>query len=102
MEARIARLESDVAHMRTDVAEIKLDLRGLRDKMDLLGAEVSKNTLKLTETKASIENSIASAKAETKANLKSSIASAKIWVLLFLIGYGTAILAAMARGFGWI
>jgi hypothetical protein len=26
MEARIARLESDVAHVRTDVADIKIDL----------------------------------------------------------------------------
>ena len=39
---------------------------------------------------------------ETKASLESSIASAKIWVLLLMIGYGTAILGAMARGFGWI
>jgi hypothetical protein len=33
---------------------------------------------------------------------ESSIALAKVWVLLLLVGYGTAILGAMARGFGWI
>jgi len=87
MEARIARLESDVAHLCTDVGDIKIDLRGLRDKVDLVGTKLSENTEKLTATKASLET---------------SIASAKIWVLLLLIGYGTAILGAMARGFGWI
>ena len=80
MEARIARIESDVAHLRTDVSDIKIDLRSLRDKVDLMGVKL----------------------AETKANLERAIASAKIWVLLILIGYGTAILGAMARGFGWI
>ena len=87
MEARIARIESDVAHLRTDVGDIKIDLRGLRDKVDVMGAKLSENTEKLIETKAFLE---------------SSIAAAKIWVLLILIGYGTAILGAMARGFGWI
>ena len=87
MEARIARIESDVAHLRTDVGDIKIDLRGLRDKVDVMGAKLSENTEKLIETKAGLE---------------SSIAGAKIWLLLILIGYGTAILGAVARGFGWI
>ena len=34
MEARIARLGSDVAHLRTDVADIKVDVRSLRDRID--------------------------------------------------------------------
>ena len=36
MEARMARLESDVAHLRSDVVEMKTDLRSLRDKVDAL------------------------------------------------------------------
>ena len=36
MEARIARLESDMAHVRSDVAELKTDLRALRDRIDRL------------------------------------------------------------------
>jgi len=87
MEARIARLESDVAHLCTDVADIKLDVRSLRDKVDLLGTKLSENTEKLVEMKGSFE---------------SSIASAKTWTLLIMIGFGTTILGAMARGFGWI
>jgi predicted RNase H-like nuclease (RuvC/YqgF family) len=35
MEARIARLESDVGHLCLDVAEIKVDLRGLRNWLDV-------------------------------------------------------------------
>jgi hypothetical protein len=34
MEARIARLESDVGHLRGDVAEIKVDLRSLTAKVE--------------------------------------------------------------------
>jgi len=36
MEARIARLESDMAHVRSDVSELKTDLRSLRDRVDRL------------------------------------------------------------------
>ena len=91
MEARIAQIESDVGHLRADVADIKIDLRSLSDKVDLLDAKLSEKTEKL-----------AVGLVEMKASLESSIASAKIWLLLILIGYGTAILGAMARGFGWI
>lgn len=87
MEARIARLESDVAHLRTDVADIKVDLRGLRQQVDLVAARFFEKIEKQNEKLAGLE---------------SSIASAKISMLLLLIGYGTAILGAMARGFGWI
>lgn len=34
MEARIARLESDVVHLRSDVGDFKIDIRVLRDKVE--------------------------------------------------------------------
>lgn len=34
MEARIARIESDMEHVKTDVADIKNDVRRLQDKID--------------------------------------------------------------------
>jgi hypothetical protein len=34
MEARIARLESDVAHIRTDTVDMKTDIRTLTSKID--------------------------------------------------------------------
>ena len=36
MEARIARLESDMAHVRSALVEVKTDLRSLRDRIDRL------------------------------------------------------------------
>jgi hypothetical protein len=73
MEARIARLESDVGHLRTDVADIKIDLRSLRDKVDALGAQ-----------------------------LNAKIDSAKVWALLLYVALAAAMLGTMARGFGWL
>jgi outer membrane murein-binding lipoprotein Lpp len=73
MEARIARLESDVSHLRSDVSDIKVDLRALRDKVD--------------------------AKFEA---LNSSIANAKIWALSLYIALAAVNLGTLARGFGWI
>ena len=80
MEARIARLESDVGHLRTDVADIKVDLRALRDKVDSvnenLGARIDK--------------------------LDHRLSTAMIWALTLYIGLAAMMLATMARGFGWL
>ena len=80
MEARIARLESDVGHLRGDVGEIKVDVRALRDKLDDMG----------TQLNAKIEN------------VKDSIATAKIWALTLYIALAAVNLGTLARGFGWI
>jgi hypothetical protein len=69
MEARIARLESDVGHMRSDIGEIKVDLRALRDKVD---------------------------------GVDKSVHSAKIWGMTLHVTTMGAMLAVMARGFGWL
>lgn len=34
MEARVAKLESDVENIKANVSDIKADIRGLRDKLD--------------------------------------------------------------------
>jgi hypothetical protein len=34
VEARVAKLESDVENIKVNVADIKADIRGLRDKLD--------------------------------------------------------------------
>ena len=41
MEARIARIESDVAHMREDIGNIHLDLRDLRGDMKAANDSIS-------------------------------------------------------------
>lgn len=80
MEARIARLESDVGHLRSDVAEIKVDMRALRDKMDSIGNQLS---TKIDDVRDSL------ARATTRAVM--------LYVALAAVMMGT-----MARGFGWL
>ena len=80
MEARLARLESDVTHTRSDIADIKSDIRTLRDRIDALSVDLN-----------------------TKfAALKDEIHSAKIWTLLLYFALAAGMYATMARGFGWI
>ena len=73
MEARIARLESDVAHVRSDVADIKTDVRALGERMDT-----------------------------RMDRLESNFDGKFIWGLSLCIAFATGILAAIARGFGWL
>ena len=80
MEARIARLESDVAHLRFDMADVKNELRTLRDRVDALGADLNSKL----------------------AILKDEIHSAKIWALLLYFALAAGMYATMARGFGWL
>ena len=80
MEARIARLESDVGHMRSDLADVKGDVRSLRDKVDAMNAKLS----------------------DKIDGVKDSIAAAKIWALVLYTALAGAMLATMARGFSWI
>jgi len=91
MEARIARLESDVGHLRGDVGEIKVDLRALRDRVDHMGTQLNaKIDSTATQLNAKIES------------VKDSIASARIWALTLYIALATVMLGTLARGFGWI
>jgi chromosome segregation ATPase len=44
IEARLARLESDVGHIRSDLSEVKIDVRVLRDKIDLVDSRAADRT----------------------------------------------------------
>jgi chromosome segregation ATPase len=91
MEARIARLESDVGHLREDVTEIKMDLRALRDKLDDVGGQLNE---KIDGVAGQLNGKIE--------NVKDSIASVKIWALTLYITFAAVMLGTLARGFGWI
>lgn len=91
MEARIARLESDVSHLRTDVGDIKVDLRALRDKVD--GVE--------TSLRGEIKGLEKSLRGEIM-GLKDEISSAKTWGVMLYVTLAGMMLSVMARGFGWI
>jgi ElaB/YqjD/DUF883 family membrane-anchored ribosome-binding protein len=102
MEARIARLESDVAHLVSDMADVKADLRSLRDKVDAMFI----NLFERIDGVAKDLNAKLDARFKTVddriARLSDSIANIKVWVLASQLTFGAALLAAMARGFGWI
>ena len=91
MEARIARLESDVTHLLSNVTDIKADVRGLRDRMDTGHA-------KLAERIDAVSNQL-NAKFD---GLKDSFAKAQVWALLLYIALAAVNLGALARGLGWI
>jgi hypothetical protein len=91
MEARIARLESDVGHIRADLADVKSDLRGLRDRVDVM-------TMKLSERVEAVNAQIG-ARID---GLRDEIHSAKIWAVLLYLALAAGMYATMARGFGWI
>ena len=84
MEARIARLESDMAHVRSDVAELKTDVRSLRDRMDTrfdaLDAKFDDKLDKLCE----------------------SLGSAKVWALTLYVALAGVLFGVLARGFSWL
>lgn len=91
MEARIARLESDIGHLRSDVTEVKVDLRSLRDqihsRIDRL-AEQSGNRFDGISLKID--------------SLSDSVTSARIWTLTVLVTFAALVFGTMARGFGWL
>jgi chromosome segregation ATPase len=109
MEARIARIESDVAHMRTDVADIKADQRSMRDKIDSLEATLRGEIKALEATLRGeikrVETSLLQ-KLERlndgQGSLKAEIASAKNWGLALSMTLTGVMLTVMARGFGWV
>jgi hypothetical protein len=91
MEARIARLESDVTHLLSDVKDIKADLRGLRDRMDAGHARLSE---RIDSASSELNKKID--------GLRDSLASAKVWALLLYIALAAVNLGTLARGLGWI
>lgn len=80
MEARIARLESDVHHIRSDMTDVKADIRALRDKMDGMNAKLS----------------------ERMEDLRDSVGSAKVWALILYIALAGGLFGTISRGFGWL
>ena len=91
MEARIARLESDIGHLRSDVTEIKVGLRSLRDQF------VSRVDRLAEQTDNRFDSVIAKLD-----GLGGSVASTRIWTLTFLVTFAAMVFGTMARGFGWI
>lgn len=73
MEARVAKLESDVEFIKRDIADIKQDVRDMRTEL--------KNDLK-----------------EIRCEIRSDFRT--VWAGMFAIALGLA--GMMAKGFGWL
>ena len=91
MEARIARVESDVTHLLSDVSDIKADVRGLRDRVDAVASQLN----------GKIDNVASQLNAKFD-GLRDSFAAAKVWALLLYIALAGINLGTLARGLGWI
>lgn len=86
LESRIARLESEVAQLRAEVVEMKNDVRSLVVR-ERPGSEELDSSLRAD---ASIDA------------LTASVRSMRAWLIVFYFLFSAGILAALARGFGWI
>jgi hypothetical protein len=80
VEARIARLESDVQHVCADTGEIKADVRDLRAKLDALRDAFNAKI----------------------GSLRDSLTKAMIWALVLYIALAATLLGVLARGFHWL
>ena len=83
MEARVARLKSDLAHVRSDIAEMKLDIRELRTRLVGIQADLSGLKTELAGVRGAIEHS-------TRVS--------QLWT----VTVAAALLGVMSRGFGWL
>ena len=91
MEARIARLESDIGHLRSDVTEVKVDLRSLRDQFNARIDRLAEQTNnRFDGVIAKIDG------------VGGTVASTRIWTLTVLVTFAALVFGTMARGFGWI
>jgi hypothetical protein len=102
MEARVARLESDVAHLLGAVAEIKAGLLALRDRVDeRMDRLESKLEGKLDSFKTEVSGKLAALESRFD-SLESRLDRRLMWAISLNLAFGAGILGAMARGFGWL
>lgn len=131
MDARIARLESDVGHTRSDIAEIKADQRSMRDRMDEnhaslidkidgvkdsianLNASLTVRIDGVKDTVTNLNTSLTDRVNDANASLTEKIVGVnasliqridgvKVWALALYIALAGALFGTLARGFGWI
>jgi hypothetical protein len=91
MEARIARLESDVGHIRSDLADVKQDVRELRARIDK-GFDEARDRTDAMDVRLS----------DRITGIHKELASAKLWALILFIAQAGAVYGTLARTMGWI
>jgi len=108
LEPRLVRIESGVAALdarmgrveqRLDQLDGKVDRLGERlgERMDGLGARVAvveADTRNIKENLGNLEGAVR--------DLRNSLDVKFIWIVTTMIAFGSALLAAMAKGFHWL
>jgi hypothetical protein len=109
MEARIARLESDVTHLLSDVADIKAHVRGLRDRVEIGNTKSMERTDSAANRLDHQFDKVASdmdAKFQRLGDkidrLTQSLARTQVWAVLLCVALAGGLAGTMARGFGWM
>lgn len=131
VEARIARLESDVSHIRSNLTDVKLDVRALRNRVDELGekhadrltavddklcARMDALEVRLTDRMDALDVRLTgrmnaldgklSGRMDTLDGklevLQKDLASAKVWALLLYVALAGGMYGTLARTMGWI
>ena len=91
VEARIARIESDVQHIKADTADLRVELRRTNDKIDGVRDELTK---KIDDFHKELTGKIDS--------LKDTLHSLTLWALLLYFTLAGGLLTVIARAFKWI
>ena len=102
----LLRFYEETAHKdlatRSDVLDTRLEIERVRSETEKVRAEVEKIRADL---KIDIETTRAELKVDiekVRADLKSDMAKVKYDLLKWQIGIGIALVAIMAKGFGWL
>lgn len=112
MEARIARLESDVGHIREDVAAINARLDRWEGRLDELRQHFERRFERvegrLEEMRQHFEARFDELRnryddlRDRMEQMDRRLASAKVWALLLFIAQAAAVYGTLARTMGWI
>ena len=122
LEPRVARIESDVANLRETATRLdtRLDqvderfdqiderLESIDEKVDQRFDKLEGKVIHLGERMSAMEQGFQGMRENQSRldvdlrELRSSLDRKFVWMVTTMIAFGTALLAAMARGFHWL
>lgn len=104
LEPRVARIESDVANLKETVAKLDQKVDRLDEKVDRLDEKVNGLDKRMAIMECEVLNVREN---QTRLHfdlrdLRGSLDSKFVWIVTTMIVFGTALLAAVAKGFHWL
>jgi len=102
LEARVARIESDVQHIKEVTTDLRVELRRTNDKIDSLDKKFD-GKLDTLDKKFEGKFDALDKKFEGKFDgLANKLNSVTVWALLLYIALAGTLLTVLAKGFKWI